>query len=274
VNGVKTNLNPPGALYSRIYATAVSDGKFYAAGGYDSYDAYGVGIRTSCYWVDGERFDIFDGNKRAFDYYIEAMAIEKGKLYFAGLRFDDTDELLSCYWVDDKVTDFPYYDSMTSGPIRGSRITQLAVENGKVYASGSAYEEGNNFLGSDGIYYAGYRACYWTQTKMIDLHPPGAGYSYAEDIAVVNGEVRVLGYFTTFNSDGTVSGATCYWVDGKLYLLSGDDPRPNSMVVKNGKVYIVGKDYTPYNGYRACVWIDGERIFLNGDSAEAITFAQ
>jgi hypothetical protein len=269
INGVKTDLHPSGVEESRVFTTDVYGNKFYVAGGYRS-----GGKNIGCYWVDGERFNLADFEMNANGYlgnsFVYAMSIEGGKPYFAGIK-SKGDIYHPFYWVDDKTTDFPH-DLITGGSIYDSNITQLAVENGKVYASG-AYD-GNNLVGSDGTKYAGWRAYYWTQTKMIDLQPPSADFSWAQGIAVVNGDVWVLGEYGNWIDNGIYENFNyCYWVNDKLHNLKGAATRPKSMIVRNGKVYIVGIGFSN-GGFSACVWIDGEQIFLNGDSAEAIAFAE
>ena len=83
-------------------------------------------------------------------------------------------------------------------------------------------------------------ACYWHNGKRYDL-----GKGELTDITVNEGKVYACG----FNGFGAT-----YWVDGNPHDLEGDDPEAYSIDIRNGEIYVSGRD----NG--ACYWKNGSKI--------------
>lgn len=96
-------------------------------------------------------------------------------------------------------------------------------------------------------------ACYWHNGKRYDL-----GKGELTDITVNEGKVYACG----FNGFGAT-----YWVDGNPHDLEGDDPEAYSIDIRNGEIYVSGRD----NG--ACYWKNGSKIKLNGGDSSAYGIA-
>ena len=143
-------------------------------------------------------------------------------VYIAGASYDSEGNYTACYWVDGVRVELP----------GGAWATDIVVENGNVYVSGTS---------------EGFDACYWINQDRYDL--PGS-YGEAEAIALDGSDIYVAGWY---------DNGSCYWKNGqKIDLTVNRDSQAFAIGVRdNGGVYIGGY-YMNNNHYIIpCFWKDG-----------------
>ena len=145
-------------------------------------------------------------------------------VYIVGSSYDSEGNYTACYWKDGVRYELP----------GGSWATDIYVENGTVYTSGTG-------AGSD--------ACYWINQTRYDL--PG-NWGEAEAITVHNGDIYVAGHFTT----GGFNVGSCYWKNGvKTNLTTNRDSQAFGIAVKdNGEVYTGGWFMNNHHYVLPCFW--------------------
>ena len=128
----------------------------------------------------------------------------------------------ACYWVDGVRVELP----------GGAWATDIVVENGNVYVSGTS---------------EGFDACYWINQDRYDL--PGNG-GEAEAIALDGNDVYVAGWYNS---------GSCYWKNGqKIDLTTNGDSQAFAIGVRDaGGVYIGGYYLNNHHYYIPCFWKDG-----------------
>ena len=144
------------------------------------------------------------------------------KVYIAGASYDSEGNYTACYWVDGVRVELP----------GGAWATDIVVENGNVYVSGTS---------------EGFEACYWINQDRYDL--PGNG-GEAEAIALDGNDVYVAGWYNS---------GSCYWKNGqKIDLTTNGDSQAFAIGVRdNGGVYIGGYYMNNHHYYIPCFWKDG-----------------
>ena len=144
------------------------------------------------------------------------------KVYIAGASYDSEGNYTACYWIDGVRVELP----------GGAWATDIVVENGNVYVSGTS---------------EGFEACYWINQDRYDL--PGNG-GEAEAIALDGNDVYVAGWYNS---------GSCYWKNGqKIDLTTNGDSQAFAIGVRdNGGVYIGGYYMNNHHYYIPCFWKDG-----------------
>ena len=186
---------------------------------------------TSCSDIDQDgcddcssgTFDLSnDGADDDGDGICNAYLISGRTVYIAGSSYDSDGNTTACYWVDGVRVELP----------GGAWATDIVVENGTVYVSGTS---------------EGFDACYWINQDRYDL--PGSG-GEAEAIALDGNDVYVAGWY----NDGS-----CYWKNGqKINLTTNGDSQAFAIGVRdNGGVYIGGYYLNNNHYYIPCFWKDG-----------------
>ena len=169
-----------------------------------------------------------DGDGTCNSYIIPGRTV-----YIVGSSYDSEGNYTACYWKDGVRYELP----------GGSWATDIYVENGTVYTSGTG-------AGSD--------ACYWINQTRYDL--PG-NWGEAEAITVHNGDIYVAGHFTT----GGFNVGSCYWKNGvKTNLTTNRDSQAFGIAVKdNGEVYTGGWFMNNHHYVLPCFWKNSNRTTLS-----------
>ncbi len=148
-------------------------------------------------------------------------------VYVAGYITDSSGESIACYWLNGKRVD-----------LGSGEITDIVVDNDKVYAVGSDF---------------GASANYWidSESYVLEGNDPEA-YS----IAVHNGDVYTAGR----------DNGACYWKNTQKNKLSGGDSSGYGIAVKdNGNVF-VGGSYLNHHNVIPAFWKNGARTNLSRPS--------
>ena len=163
-----------------------------------------------------------DGADDDGDGICNSYLIANRKVYIAGSSYNSDGNYTACYWVDGVRVELP----------GGAWATDIVVENGTVYVSGTSN---------------GFDACYWIDQDRYDL--PGSG-GEAEAIALDGGDIYVAGWY----NDGS-----CYWKNGqKIDLTVNRDSQAFAIGVRdNGMVYIGGYFMNNDHYIIPCFWKDG-----------------
>jgi hypothetical protein len=155
-----------------------------------------------CWWKNGVRTDV--SQKKSM---VNAIFIENGKVYLAGMydihAFDGT----ACYWVDGEVV---ILDSE-------GRIEAIYVDNGTVYSAGETSQGG----------------CYWKgNTKIIVESHNFNTRIRIKSLFVKNGIVYTAGWIINYaeiSAGGAYWTYPCYWIEKKRINLPMPPGREEKM---------------------------------------------
>ena len=193
-NNERTDLPlPDGADNPSVISLFVSEGRIYAAGGYD---IDGNQIDVACIWVDGQRIDLTGSGEEG---QCASIVVDNGTIYAAGY-FDANNSKSACYWKipeggrPERVDlDMPEW---SEDPLALS----ATISDGKLYLAG-VYSDAD---------YKSY-SNYWTDGVRTDLLASENATAYS--IAVDGSDVYVAGDY------GENYTPPCYWKNGALTLL-------------------------------------------------------
>ena len=176
------------------------------------------GESTACYWLNGKRVDLGDGQ-------IEDIVVSDGKVYSVGWTFGAD----ASYWIDDQSFTLEGNDA---------EAYAIAVHNGDVYTAGR--DNG---------------ACYWKNTQKNKL---SGGDSSGYGIAVKeNGNIFVGGYYMN-NHHYIIPAYWKNGNRTNLSKPSGGDGEVQDVKIHNGSMYYFGMSMAPNNmlGYlpKASFW--------------------
>ena len=265
-NGVKTNLPddtdlPSGSPFRAAYAKGVyaTGNDVYTVGRYNVSDASPYNFRVQpCYWKNTTRFDITDYPDRFAEttcIFVSGSDVYIGGKYLVPNSDGFSEAYQACYWKNGVKTDLP------AGV--DSYVTDIFVENGKVYAVGSWKNE------TFPPFYS--TVCYWADGQKVDLitvKDPLYDFHHANAIFVDNGTVYIAG---GLSYEG--SGNACYWKGNNLTKLT-KNAAAHSIFVKDGIVFTSGccdakngKCYeTGAIGTVPCYWVNTKCTELSIES--------
>jgi len=258
-NGVKTDLpddtDLPAINFKASYANGIyaAGNDVYTVGSYNVKDVSPYNVRAQpCYWKNTSRFDITDYPDRfaeATCIFVSGDDIYIGGKYLVPGTNGPIEVYQACYWKNGVKTDLPADID--------SYVTDIYVENGKVYAAGSWKNESWPLFS--------HTRCYWADGQKVDLITINPNDRYdVKAIFVDNGTVYAAGYCT----DDELNTTACYWKDGKQTILSGLNEaarsRAFSIYVKDGIVFTSGWsdsksgvcNVTGSKGAVPCYWVD------------------
>jgi len=221
------------------------------------------------YWKDGHltTLPVIDEVKGGL---VNAMCIEGQNAYCGGFCVVPTDSgaySVGSYWKNGDRTDLenPVRTEFDSEAI----VWGIAMDNDDLYVAGTViYSDGENRFE---------KPVYWKNDVAVPLIPiDNDDIGSADDIAVHNGSVYVVGYYVKDDKNKPV-----LWVDGQMQELSMIDSNlvgsARCIAIVDSMVYISG-DTTkmedpeaepPVLSTHACYWVDGKRVDLKGLTEDA-----
>jgi hypothetical protein len=199
----------------------------------------GVTVKA-CYWVDGERVDLPEGEIAI------GIAVENGIVYAAGGRANYTNP---CYWVNGEKS----MPRDVSNQYETS-VTGFAVTDGKVYVTG--YEAQGS--GS----YRSYTSYVWIDGVRTRLGNSDSPVQTVRGITIIDGTACFL-----YQSSYTFYGQS------QSLSFTNTVPTTTGITVAGGRIYVSGY-YSVRSGnndlYTACYWVDGARVDLTQSSRNAV----
>ena len=186
----KTNKSGGASIY-------VKNNNIYVGGAYlDDEKKY-----TPCYWLNGEMVTLQGYG------YINFIDIQNDKLILAGFNheyFKYGRRERGCRWEND---DFTIYTDVDC------QVKDIFVFNNKVYLTGCYFA----YISSDKSMR---KACYYIDTKKIEISVPFYEYSEANCIIQYEGEIYMAGE-TGINGEYPPQRRACYWIGNVFYTLPG-----------------------------------------------------
>jgi hypothetical protein len=200
----------------------------------------GVTVKA-CYWVDGERVDLPEGEIAI------GIAVENGIVYAAGGRANYTNP---CYWVNGVKSMLRDVSNQYE-----TSATGFAVTDGKVYVTG--YETQGS--GS----YRSYTSYVWIDGVRTRLGNSDSPVQTVRGITIIDGTACFL----------YVSSYTFYGQSQDLRF-TNTVPDTTGITVAGGRIYVSGY-YRVSSGdnaiYTACYWVDGTRVDLTQSRTSIVT---
>lgn len=224
-------------LASGVKSIMLSKGNVYAAG---SSRLEGMKSYTACYWKNKIKTNIWDENATAKDIYVV-----EDEVYIAGTYYDQsTYNWVACYWKKNgQRVELPGEWTVVSG---------IQVVGSDVYVSGNC-EHGDYPI-----------PCYWKNRTRIIMEGSAQVYS----LFVSGSSVYAAGAYLNSHDDWTA----CYWKDGKIYDLPGDNAGARDIAVIGCDIYAVGNyQWTPRV---ACYWLNGNKLDLDVNAYAAKVFVK
>ena len=206
----------------------------------------------SCYWKNGEKFDInFDiGDIRIY----ENISFSGGDVYIAG-SYEKGDYLSACYWKNgEKINladDYDYY----------SYASLINVIDSNVYVSGVLMD--NISLS--------WIPCYWKNGVRINL---STGIIYGgfvhKSIDVLGSDVYVSGWY--YGDSDLKNIYNCYWKNGEKVDLNLDNDIITGIAFSGWDAHIAS--VSSYNNYNvASYWKNGTKTNLSTFKSQASAIA-
>jgi len=226
-NGMMANL-PQVTNIAYCQDVAVGNGGVYYVG----YSLNQDETNVACYWHNGVRTDLWQGDTHSF---ANAIFIDENDIYIAGGVWTNGG-YTACYWKNG------IYEALDRPGNSNTRAYGIYVSGTDVYVCGELQYERGAVLWKNGtatelcatpggtgtgvalsgtnVYVSGswvsnfvHKACYWKNGQQMYL-PCGPTGNRATDVFIYNSDVYVSGYWTESSTY-----AACYWKNGiKTYL--------------------------------------------------------
>jgi hypothetical protein len=218
---------PAGASAQQSTGIALDGGSVYVSGFFDSGSGY-----VACYWKDGVRTDLSSGGYSALALDITVV---NGTVYLAGYYKPTATDERPCYWSAGTLVEMGL-----SGDTYG-RAYAISVAGSDVYTAGMTMTSSET------------HPCYWKGTEKTVLPHSSASYNQgrAEDIAIINGVVHVVAWYTASGTNQTGvfwnnDVATYYTVSGAQITLFISLADNNGNVSYAGIYRMSGGNYKPF----------------------------
>ena len=244
---------------------------------------------TSCYWVNGERFELPGG------YTATDIVVSNGNVYSSGTADG------ACYWVNQQRYDLPgnggeaeaiavdgedvyvagWYNNGSCYWKNGQRIDLTVNRDSQAFAIG-VRDNGSVYIG--GYYMSNhhyYIPCFWKDgNNRTNLPIPNGGDGEVNDIAFEDGNMRYFsGYVLKTSSFAGYTPTAAYWrhttrndlpLGGSTSSIYG--ATGHGMTVNQGNIYVAG--YTDWfeftgeeetsGGFSPQYWVNGTLNDLPG----------
>jgi hypothetical protein len=209
----------------------------------------------ACYWVDGERVDLPEGD------YALGIVVENGIVYTAGSygvwnSSNNRYVRMACYWVNGVRSVFDIRSNGRSNFDENINATGFAVTDGKVYVTG--YEDqgsGSSRTVYSYVWIDGVRATIDSSRDRYDR--------YVRGITIIDGTVCFLypDRYTFYGQSQSLSFTNTFQIT-------------TGITVAGGRIYVSGYYYVRSGNndlYTACYWVDGARVDLTQSSRMSIS---
>lgn len=237
---------------------------------------------TSCYWVNGERFELPGG------YTATDIVVSNGNVYSSGTADG------ACYWVNQQRYDLPgnggeaeaiavdgedvyvagWYNNGSCYWKNGQRIDLTVNRDSQAFAIG-VRDNGSVYIG--GYYMSNhhyYIPCFWKDgNNRTNLPIPNGGDGEVNDIAFEDGNMRYFsGYVLKTSSFAGYTPTAAYWrhttrndlpLGGSTSSIYG--ATGHGMTVNQGNIYVAGyTDWFEFTGEEETSGGSSPQYWVNG----------
>jgi hypothetical protein len=234
-DGIPTFLTPipTGNKYAYAVKVLVSNNDLYVMG-VEEDSVAGGSVATIKLWKNGVVTNVTSGVTQAYGY---GLDVYNGNVYILGSENNGVGGLINKVWVNGFASNLP------TGSFDNTEITDIKVNNGDVYVSGT----GTTYTGG----LATQKAIYW-KNGTINLLTGTTQNCYGNDVFISGTDVYIV---------GADSSSSVYWKNGTKVSLPSQAPYTasgtTSIFVDNGNVYVGGQlnyFFQPNNYTNAVYW--------------------